>query len=86
VLPIALHVLMLGLLAAAGLAAHAGSIYYAGVLAAAILVLYEERLLRIAENAFVLNERVFVSNMAFSLVFLGSTVASFTAASTVGSS
>jgi 4-hydroxybenzoate polyprenyltransferase len=86
VLPIALHVLMLGLLAAAGLAAHAGWIYYAGVLAAAILVLYEERLLRIAENAFVLNERIFVSNMAFSLVFLATTVASFAAASTVGSS
>ncbi|MGA8534880.1 MAG: UbiA-like polyprenyltransferase [Candidatus Tumulicola sp.] len=79
-LPIVLHVSMLGLLAGAGFAAHAGWIYYVGVLAAAILVLYEERLLRVAENVFVLNERVFVSNMAFSVVFLGTTVASYAAA------
>jgi 4-hydroxybenzoate polyprenyltransferase len=76
-LALALHVLMLGLLAWAGLAANAGWIYYVGVGAAAILVLYEERLLRVAENVFVLNERVFASNMAFSLIFLGTTVASF---------
>jgi 4-hydroxybenzoate polyprenyltransferase len=85
-LPIALHVVMLGLLAGAGLAAHAGGLYYAGVLAAAGLVLYEERLLRVAENVFVLNERVFISNMAFSVVFLGTTVASYAAVSAGGSS
>jgi 4-hydroxybenzoate polyprenyltransferase len=77
VLPIALHLVMLGLLAAAGLTAHAGWIYYAGVLAAAALLLYEERLLRFSANVFVLNERVFTSNMAFSLVFLATTLASF---------
>jgi 4-hydroxybenzoate polyprenyltransferase len=67
---------MLGLLAWAGLAAGVGWIYYAGIAAAAALVLYEERLLRAVGNVFVLNDRVFVSNMAFSLVFLGTTVAS----------
>jgi 4-hydroxybenzoate polyprenyltransferase len=77
VLPLALHVVMLGLLAWAGLAAGADWIYYVGVGAAAILVLYEERLLRVAENVFVLNERVFASNMAFSLIFLGTTVMSY---------
>jgi 4-hydroxybenzoate polyprenyltransferase len=77
VLPLALHAAMLGLLAWAGVAARVGWIYYAGVAAAAILVLYEERLLRAAQSVFVLNERVFVSNMAFSLVFLGTTVASY---------
>jgi 4-hydroxybenzoate polyprenyltransferase len=79
VLPIALHVLMLGLLAVTGIAAGAGWIYYAGVVAAATLVLYEERLLRVVENVYVLNERVFISNMAFSLVFLGTTLASYAA-------
>lgn len=76
VLPLVLHAAMLGLLAWAGLVAGVGAIYYAGVAAAAALVLYEERLLRAVGNVFVLNDRVFVSNMAFSLVFLGTTVAS----------
>jgi 4-hydroxybenzoate polyprenyltransferase len=77
VLPIALHVAMLALLAGAGLLLHAAWPYYIGVVAAAALVVYEERLFRVAENVFVLNERVFISNMAFSLVFLATTVAGF---------
>jgi 4-hydroxybenzoate polyprenyltransferase len=77
VLPIALHVVMLLLLAWAGALAHAGWFYYAGVAAAGALVIYEERLFRIAENLFVLNERVFVSNMAFSVAFLAATVAGY---------
>jgi len=76
-LPIALHVAMVALLALAGVAAHAGPVYYAGVAAAAALVLYEDRLLRAAENVFVLNERVFIANMAFSVVFLATTLASY---------
>jgi 4-hydroxybenzoate polyprenyltransferase len=76
-LPIALHVLTIVLLASAGIAVGAGWVYYAGVLAAAVLVVYEERQLRVAENAFVLNERVFISNMAFSVVFLATTVATY---------
>ena len=78
VLPIALHVTMLLALAATGLLAHAGWIYYAGVVAAAALVLYEERLFHSAANVFVLNERIFIANMGFSVVFLGTTLASYT--------
>jgi len=77
VLPIALHVAMLLLLAAAGWLAHAAWPYYAGVAAAAVLVVYEDSLFRSGANLFVINERVFISNMAFSVVFLGTTVASF---------
>ena len=77
VLPIALHLSMIVLLAAAGAVARAGWIYVAGLAAGAILVWYEDRLLRTAENVFVLNERVFISNMTFSVVFLATTLASY---------
>jgi len=77
VLPIALHVAMLLLLAWAGVLAHAGWPYFGGVVAAALLVIYEESLFRSGNDIFVVNERVFISNMAFSVVFLGTTVASF---------
>ena len=40
-------------------------------------MLYEDRLLHAAENLFVLNERVFIANMAFSVVFLATTLASY---------
>lgn len=80
VLPIAMHVVMLGLLAWIGIDVRASWLYYAGIAAAAILVVYEERLFHISQNVFVLNERVFVSNMAFSMVFLATTAASFIAA------
>lgn len=83
-LPLALHLLMLGLLAGAGWAAHAGWLYYAGVAAAAGLVAYERRLLRSTENPFALNERIFVSNMTFSVVFLATTAANYLAPATRG--
>jgi 4-hydroxybenzoate polyprenyltransferase len=76
-LPILLHVGMLVLLAGAGMLAGAGGAYYLGVISVAGLILYEEYLFRSGANLFVINERVFVSNMAFSVVFLGTTVASF---------
>ncbi|HEY1656580.1 MAG TPA: UbiA-like polyprenyltransferase [Candidatus Tumulicola sp.] len=79
ILPLALHAVMLGLLAWAGIGVRAGWVYYTGVAAGVLLLLYEERLLRAAENVFVLNDRVFVSNMAFSVVFFGTTAASFLA-------
>jgi 4-hydroxybenzoate polyprenyltransferase len=79
VLPIALHVVMLALLTWIGLSVHAFWPYYAGIAAAGALVLYEERLFHVSSNVFVLNERVFVSNMAFSMVFLATTAASFIA-------
>jgi 4-hydroxybenzoate polyprenyltransferase len=77
VLPVVLHVTMTLALLAAGLLAHAGFIYFAGVGLAAVLVVYEERLIAIAKDIFVLNDRIFVTNMAFSIAFLGTTLASF---------
>jgi len=76
-LPLALHAGMLVLLALAGVAAGVGWAYYAGVAAAAVLIVYEDGLFRSGANLFVINERVFVSNMAFSVIFLGTTVAGF---------
>lgn len=76
-LPLVLHALTIVLLAATGIAARTAWVYYAGVGAAVLLLLYEDRMLRTAENAFVLNERVFTANMAFSVVFLGTTLASY---------
>ena len=72
-----LHALMLVLLGLAGPAAHAGRIYVLGLVAAAALLVYEERLLRTSENVFVLNERIFNANMAFSVIFLLTTSASY---------
>lgn len=77
VLPVVLHVAMTLALLAAGILAHAGFIYYAGVALAASLVVYEERLIAFAKDIFVLNDRIFVTNMAFSVAFLGTTLASF---------
>jgi 4-hydroxybenzoate polyprenyltransferase len=77
VLPVVLHVTMTLALLAAGILAHAGFIYFAGVALAAVLVVYEERLIAIAKDIFALNDRIFVTNMAFSVAFLGTTLASF---------
>ncbi len=76
-LPVALHVTMTLALLAAGILARAGFIYFAGVALAAVLVVYEERLIAIAKDIFILNDRIFVTNMAFSVAFLGTTLASF---------
>jgi len=76
-LPIALHLLMAGVLALAGALASAGPLYFTGVIAALFLAFYENRLFDRAANVFVLNERVFVSNMVFSIVFLGASYAGF---------
>jgi 4-hydroxybenzoate polyprenyltransferase len=76
-LPIALHVAMIALLAAAGALAGAGAAYYAGVALAAALAWYEQRLFGVAKNIFALNERVFVSNMLFSVAFLLTTLGGF---------
>jgi 4-hydroxybenzoate polyprenyltransferase len=76
-LPLALHALMLVLLACAGVLAAVGPLYYAGVACGVALVGYEAFLLRSAKNVFVLNERVFVSNMTFSVVFLATTLGGF---------
>jgi 4-hydroxybenzoate polyprenyltransferase len=76
-MPIALHAAMVVILALAGLLAGAGMLYYAGVAAAALLTLYENRLYGVSENVFVLNERIFTGNMTFSLVFLAATLGGF---------
>jgi 4-hydroxybenzoate polyprenyltransferase len=76
-LPIALHVCMVALLALAGIAGAAAWPFYVGVAAAALLTAYEDRLFGASANLFVLNERIFISNMIFSLVFLSATVAGY---------
>ena len=43
---------------------------FCGVVSAAALMLYEEHLFRSGANLFVINERVFISNMTFSVFFL----------------
>lgn len=76
-LPVVLHVLMTVMLLLAGMLSGATALYYGGVGLAVILVIYEQRAIRLASNLFVLNERVFVTNMAFSLAFLVTTVAAY---------
>jgi 4-hydroxybenzoate polyprenyltransferase len=76
-MPIALHALMAAVLALAGILADAGWLYYAGVGAAIVLTLYENRLYGVSENVFVLNERIFTGNMAFSVVFLAATLGGY---------
>ena len=78
VLPMVLHGAMVAMLAGAGMLAHAAWPYAIGVAAAIVLIGYEDRLFGAAENVFVLNERVFTANMAFSVVFLGTVIAGFT--------
>jgi 4-hydroxybenzoate polyprenyltransferase len=77
VLPVALHVTMTLALLGAGLLAHAAPIYYAGVAMAAVLTIYERRLIALARDIFALNDRIFVTNMAFSVAFLGTTLVSY---------
>ena len=48
-----------------------------GVGLAALLAWYERRLFGVAKNLFILNERVFVSNMIFSVAFLCTTLGGF---------
>ncbi len=76
-LPIVMHVTMAAILTFAGLLAAAGPLYYLGAIFALALAFYENRLFDRAENVFVLNERVFIGNMAFSLAFLAATYAGF---------
>jgi len=75
--PVVLHVVMTLALLAAGLIAHASGLYYIGVALAVGVTVYEERLIALAKDVFVLNDRVFLTNMAFSVGFLGTTLASY---------
>jgi 4-hydroxybenzoate polyprenyltransferase len=75
--PILLHLAMLALLTGAGILDSAGRPYYLGIAALAILIVYEEHLFRSGANLFVINQRVFLSNMAFSVVFLLTTFGAY---------
>ncbi|MDQ6826665.1 MAG: 4-hydroxybenzoate octaprenyltransferase, partial [Candidatus Eremiobacteraeota bacterium] len=77
VLALLLHGLMIVTLLAAGVLANATFPYYAGVLLAAGLLVYERRQMSVAKNLFVLNEHVFITNMAFSVAFMATTFAGF---------
>ena len=77
ILPIVLHGAMLVLLGAAGILAGAGRPYFLGVLSVALLIIYEEYLFRSGANLFVINERIFISNMTFSVFFLITTVGGY---------
>lgn len=77
-LPMILHGAMIALLAGAGVLAHAAWPYAIGIAAATALLVYEDRLFTSAPNVFVLNERIFTANMAFSVVFLLTVIAGFT--------
>ncbi len=77
VLPILLHLGMLVLLAGVGMLAAAGPVYFLGVLSVAVLIMYEQHLFRSGANLFVVNERVFISNMTFSVFFLITTVGGY---------
>jgi len=77
VLPIVLHGAMLLLLAGAGVLAGAGRTYFLGVVSVAGLIIYEEYLFRSGANLYVINERVFISNMTFSVFFLLTTVGGY---------
>ena len=76
-LPIALHVAMAAVLALAGTLGGVSAPYFAGAVAALALAWYENEQFDRAANVFVLNERIFVSNMIFSIVFLAATYAGF---------
>ena len=75
--PVLLHAVMTVALLLAGILAQAGWVYYLGVALAVAVTVYEERLIALAKDVFVLNDRVFLTNMAFSVGFLGTTLASY---------
>ncbi|HEY5257062.1 MAG TPA: UbiA-like polyprenyltransferase [Candidatus Baltobacteraceae bacterium] len=75
--PLMAHWVMALLLIAAGWYAGAPHWYYLGIVAAGALVLVEDRAFRDAPNVFVANERIFIANMVFSVVFLITTATAF---------
>ncbi|MBV9971898.1 MAG: UbiA family prenyltransferase [Candidatus Eremiobacteraeota bacterium] len=77
ILPVVLHAFMVAALALAGYLARASWWYFIGVAAAALVLFLEEREVKRTPDVFVLNERIFTTNMAFSLAFLATTVAGF---------
>jgi 4-hydroxybenzoate polyprenyltransferase len=72
-LPVALHGVMIVLLASVGLLIHARPVYVLGLFAALCLTGYEQYLILKSDNAFALNDKVFRANMIFSLIYLTTT-------------
>ncbi len=77
--PVLLHGVMTVALLGAGALGRAGWLYYVGVALALGVTVYEERLIALAKDVFALNDRVFLTNMAFSVAFLATTLASYVA-------
>lgn len=77
-MPVYLHSIMSALLIFAGDLSPVGWPYYLGIFAVVALMYKEGSDLKTAPNVFVLNERIFVANMVFSVIFLATTVAGFT--------
>lgn len=76
-LPIVLHLAVAAILTGAGALEGVGAIYYLGTVCALALAWYENRQFDRAANVFVLNERIFVSNMIFSIAFLAAAFGGF---------
>lgn len=77
-LPVALHGMMIVLLACVGWLIHARPVYVLGLFAALCLTGYEQYLILKSKDAFTLNDKVFRGNMAFSLIYLVTTALSLT--------
>jgi 4-hydroxybenzoate polyprenyltransferase len=75
-MPQVLHATLVVVLAWLGIAARAGTAYWIGVAAAAVLLCYELFLIRRQRDVFALNAAVFNANMMFSVVFFLATAAS----------
>jgi 4-hydroxybenzoate polyprenyltransferase len=75
-LPELLHALVVVALAWLGLAIHARPLYWAGIVFAALLVIYESVLVVRHRDTRALNAAVFNANMLFSVAFFASTAAS----------
>ncbi len=69
-IPLMMHVALCAVLAWAGALEGVAPVYYLGALLPFGLAFYENSQFDRAANVFVLNERVFVSNMVFSIAFL----------------
>ncbi len=71
------HAIMLVLLTVAGIVAHAGYAYVAGIAFGIVLIIAENRMFSVADDVFTLNDSIFRANMAFSVAFLAATIVAF---------
>ncbi len=74
--PALLHTLVIAALALCGVLAQVHPLYWLGVVFAALLLVYERRLIVRQPDVFALNTAVFNANMLFSVAFFLSTIAS----------